>query len=167
MGTLTINDCYVMGTHSGMQNDGTLYVNGGTFESYGHGGIYFTGEGTTAYVRNATLKDSLTMPEGWEGTSQHNGAGFYIGGGSNENVYMDNCDIYGSAAYQMFVIKGSNNALYVSNSTINNLTGGDTKIRIDGNNKMYLGIGNNFTAEDTNNPDAVIVTNEVYVQEVA
>lgn len=167
MGTLTINDCYVMGTHSGMQNTGTLYVNGGIFESYGHGGIYFSGDNNTAYVRNAMLKDMLTMPEGWEGTSQHNGAGFYIGDGSNEKVYMDNCDIYGSAASQIFVIKGGNNALYVSNSTINKLTGGDTNIRIDAGNKLYLGRGNNFTAEDTNNPDAVIVTNEVYAQEVA
>ena len=33
-GTLTINDCYVMGTHSGVSNHGTLYVDGGTYEGY-------------------------------------------------------------------------------------------------------------------------------------
>ena len=168
-GTLTINDCYVMGTHSGVQNVGTLYVDGGTFESYGHGGIYFGGPGTTSYVRNATLKDSLTMPEGWEGTSQHNGAGFYIGGFTgqdNISVYMDNCNIYGSAS--QIVLRGSsgekNNTLYISNSNIYDLDGNTLSVRIDNDtHKLYLGTGNNFTADNTNRPSAVITTNETYI----
>ena len=170
LGTLTINDCYVLGTHSGLQNHGTLYVNGGTFESYGHGGIYFSGEGTTAYVRNATLNDVLTMPEGWEGTSQHNGAGFYIGGYAgrdNISVYMDNCKIYGSA--NQIVLRGSsgekNNTLYISNSNIYDLDGNTLSVRIDNDtHKLYLGTGNNFTADNTTRPSAVIATTETYIQ---
>ena len=162
-GILTINDCTVMGTHSGLSNYGVLYINGGTFEGYGHGGIYFVGDSKNAYVRNATLKNFLAMPEGYEENAGNNGAGFYCGG-TNGNIYMDSCDIYGSAPSQIFVIKGSNNALYVSNSAVHNLTGGDANIRIDESNMMYLGVGNNFTAENTNRPGNVIVTNEVYVQ---
>ena len=174
--TLTLNDCYVMGTHSGMQNSGTVYINGGTFEGYGHGGIYFSGTETTSYVRNATLRDMLRMPEGYTATASHNGAAFYIGGSSgrdNIKVYMDNCDIY-SGAYQI-ALRGAegekNNALYISNSTIHDTNGDDIKIRIDNStHKLYLGVGNNFTAENVfrsidgaSMASAVITTNETYI----
>ena len=161
-----MNNCYAMGTHSGMTSNGTLYVNGGTFEGYGHGGIYFSGTGTTAYVRDAILRD-CDMPDGYTSTHTRNGAGGYLGSDTKLKVYMDNCDIYGISASQIFVIKTTDNALYISNSTINNSNGGDANVRIDSGNTLYLGVGNNFTAEDTNNPEAVIVTDEVYVQGVA
>jgi hypothetical protein len=137
--TLTINDCYVFGTHSGMQNSGTIYVNGGTYEGYGHGGIYFGGTGTTAYVRNATLKDSPTMPDGYTATSQHNGAGFYIGGGEcNDNikVYMDNCKLVNTknlkTEYSIVLTSNyghKNSTLYIKNTKT------DKKIRVDGLNE--------------------------------
>lgn len=166
-GTLTINDCYAFGTHSGMSNVGTLRINGGTFEGYGHGGIYFSNTDSTAYVRDTILRD-CKMPEGYTATANRNGAGFYLGDNTTIKVYMDNCDVYGISASQIFVIKTNDNALYISNSTINNTNGGDANIRIDdGNNKLYLGVGNNFTAENTNRPSAVVVTNEVYAQNVA
>lgn len=170
VGTLTINDCYVDGTVEGLGNHGTLYVNGGTYESYGHGGIYFYGTVATAYVRNATLKDSLTMPDGYTATSQHNGAGFYIGGADNITVYMDNCKIYGSAS--QIVLRGSsgeqNNTLKISNSNLYDLDGDYLSVRIDNDtHKLYIGKGCNFTAENTTLPSAVIATDEVYVQGVA
>lgn len=164
-GTMTIHDCYSMGAHSGVSNLGTLYVNGGTYEGYGHGGFYFSGTGTTSYARNAVIRD-CDMPDGYTATSQRNGAGFYLGDATNVNVYMDNCDIYGTAASQIFVIKTTDNALYISNSTINNQNGGATNVRIDSGNTLYLGRGNNFDATNTNNPEAVVVTDEVY-REVA
>ena len=166
VGTLTINNTYVLGTHSGMSSSGTLYVNGGIFESYGHGGIYFNGTGKKSYVRNATIRD-CDMPEGYTATANNNGAGFYIGGGSerhNITVYMNNCDIYGR--YQPIVLRGSsgelNNTLYISLSRINT----DHKIRIDNDtHKLYSGIGNNFTAANTNLPSAFIQTGEIYTIE--
>ena len=166
LGTLTLNDCKVMGTHSGVESNGTLTVNGGTYEGYGHGGFYFSGNGETAYVMDAVMRD-CDMPDGYTATSNRNGAGFYLGGDGNNKVYMDNCDIYGISASQIIVIKTTDNTLYISNSTINNTNGGDANVRIDSGNTLYLGVGNNFTAEDTNNPSAVIVTDEVYVQGVA
>lgn len=165
-GTLTINDCHVMGAHSGLENHGTLYVNGGTYESYGHGGFYFAADDAISYVRNATIRD-CDMPDGYTATANRNGAGFYFGDCENGQVYMDNCEINGIAASQIFVIKGTNNTLHISNSTVNNTTGGDANVRIDdGGNMLYIGRGNNFTADNTNRPGAVIVTDEVYVQGV-
>ena len=172
-GTMILNDCYVLGTHSGVQSTRAITVNGGIYEGYGHGGIYFGGEGTTSYVRDAILRD-CDMPDGYTATSQRNGAGFYIGGGvgkDNISVYMDNCRISSLAESQTIVLRGSsgeqNNSLYISNSDIYTLDGRMGRIRIDNNtHKLYIGVGNNFTAEDTNNPEAVVATDEVY-REVA
>ena len=169
-GILTINDCYVMGINSGVSNYGTLYVNGGTYEGFGHGGFYFAGTATESWVRNATIRE-CEMPEGYTaGSGMDNNAGFYIGGSTgNDNikVYMDNCNIYGSS--QPIVLRGSsgekNNTLKISNSKINT----DKKIRIDNNDdnghKLYIGIGNNFTAADTTLESAVITENKSYIYE--
>lgn len=162
-GTLTLNNCYAMGTHSGVANHGALYVNGGTYEGYGHGGVYFGGAGTMSYVCDAIIRE-CDMPDGYTATANDNNAGFYIGGNDEANnikVYIDNCDIYGSR--QPIVLRGSsgeqNNTLYISNSTVNT----DAKIRIDNDtHKLYIGTGNNFTADNTNRPAAVIVTDNTY-----
>ena len=159
-GTLSISNAHVIGTHSGIQNGGTLYVNGGTYEGYGHGGIYFAVSDTVSKVKNATLTE-CDIPEGYTKTAGKNGAAFYIGGGSNMRVYMDNCYIDGSV--RSLVLRGTskeqNNSLYVSNCRINP----DIPIRIDNDtHKLYIGRGCNFTAEDTTRLAAVVKTNQVY-----
>ncbi|MBR5227356.1 MAG: hypothetical protein IKV94_01805 [Clostridia bacterium] len=167
-GTLNFNNCNVMGNHSGISNGGVLNINGGTYEGYGHGGIYFSAEGTTSYVCNATIRQ-CDMTEGYiDGGVGSNDAGFYVGGssnGSNMKIYMDNCDIYGEK--QPIVLRGTNgetnNTLYISNSTIN--LGSTNGIRIDNNtHKLYIGKGCNFTAMNTNLESAVVETNEVYIK---
>lgn len=177
-GQLTLNDCHAIGTHSGLSNHGALYVNGGTYEGYGHGGIYFSGTGTAAYVRNATLKDMLTMPDGYEATSSHNGAAFYIGGSAdaaNIKVYMDKCDLHGSS--NQGVLRGTsgekNNSLYISNSRLHDSDGNDIHLRLDGgNHTIYIGTGNSFAEENVEftageyaeqYPSSVFTTNDVYV----
>ena len=165
LNTLTLNNCYAFGTHSGIQNLGTLYVNGGTYEGYGHGGFYFSGNGTTSYVRDAIIRQ-CAMLDGYTATNSTNDAGLYIGGTvgmNNISVYMDNCDIYGSR--RPIVLRGTdgeqNNSLYISNSNINT----SAKIRIDNDtHKLYIGKGNNFTAENTTRPSSVIITDETYCQ---
>ena len=171
----------VYGTHSGMQNmsDAKLYVYGGTFDGFGHGGIYFCqGPNGEAYVQNATLKSGEY--NGKHDSSKFktwHGGSFYIGGGqdannSNNKVYMDRCTL-SSVSGTVGVLRGTsgetNNQLYISNSTIEN----GKKIRIDGKNKLFVGKGINITETDvTLNADsngntstfaeAVEFTNEEY-----
>lgn len=118
---LYIKNSYVYGTHSGITVKGEkLYVDGGTYESYSHGGIYICKGINQIY--NAILKE-CPLNEGYidDGRAGTNHAGLYIGGGSNINTYIDNCVIKGEI--QPIVVKdGSseiNNNLYISNSKIN------------------------------------------------
>ena len=166
-GISTINNCYAMGTHSGVSANGETTINGGTFESFGHGGIYFCGPGKTSYVRNAIIR-SCDMPEGYTYSEDNdNDTGFYIGGGvgaDNIVVYMDNCDIYGEK--YPIVLRGTsgekNNTLYISNSRIYS----EKRIRIDTlTHKLYLGVGNNFDESNTQIQKCVIKTDNVYVKE--
>jgi len=167
-GNLKVNNCYVMGTHSGIQSEGTISVNGGIYESFGHGGIYFVGSGTTSYVNNSTFQ-GCEMPEGYITNTSSNEAGVYIGGSAESNnitVYMDNNKIYGLQS--PIVLRGTsgeqNNTLYISNSKIN--LNASNKIRIDNDtHKLYIGSGCNFGADNTTNPSAVIVTEEIYTKE--
>lgn len=169
-GTLMLNNCTITGTHTAVDTSGAIYVNGGTYESYGHGGIYFATT-TTSYVRNATLR-CCDMPDGYTAISAGNGSAFYMNpngyngdaGSGTQRVYMDKCYLYGITRV-IAMADSDNNELYISNSTINQVDNSVTKIRIDGlSHKLYIGVGNNFTADDTNLAEAVIMTNETYIQ---
>ncbi len=163
-GTLYINDAHVIGTHTGLQSEGPLYIKGGTFEGYGHGGIYFVGDNVVSYVRDAVITE-CDIPEGYVNTAGKNGAAFYVGGGSNMKVYLDNCKIIGSKRH--FVLRTSssykekNNTVYLSNCKV--ATDADILVRIDdAGHQVYIGKGCNFTAKNTNRPDAVVVTKDIY-----
>ena len=148
-GIMTLKNCNVYGAHSGIRSPGTLYIDGGIYEGYGHGGIYFAGGNTTSYVKNATIRFT-DMKVGYaDSVAGTNSAGFYIGGANQIIVYMDNCELYGPRYPAVLRSSGgeSNNALYISNSDVN--TGEGIYLRNDGStNKIYIGIGNNFNAED-------------------
>ena len=164
MGVATVKNCDVTGTHSGISSSGTLYVDGGTYQSIGHGGVYVSGNGKTSYIQNATLK--ACEYEGAYNVSPEtsNNTGFYVGGSLGQDnlvVYIDNCDFYGDRA--PFALRGTdgeqNNSIYISNSRIS----GDSKIRIDNDtHRLYLGKGNAFTAENITRPSRVFVTEDVY-----
>ena len=178
-GDLTLYNCYAKGTDQGVASVGTLYVNGGTYEGYIHGGFYFVGTDSVSYVENASIKNcewdfDLEKPSNW---SSFNSA-FYIGTNPNVTVYMNNCDIW--TWIKGFTFRSgngeANNVLYISNSEIKSLYSnaygekGDTCIRIDAtnpNNKLFIGRGCNFTADDVAyNGDTSGVTNtdEVYTR---
>ena len=160
----------VYGVHSGLQNSAgaKLYIYGGTFDGYGHGGIYFSqGENGEAYVENATIKSGEYKGKHDESKfSPAHGGSFYIGGGtkannSNNKVYMNGCTIT-SVKGTMGVLKGSsgeiNNQLYISNSTIES----GKKMRIDENQKLFVGKGTNITEANVSSVDRVEFTNEEY-----
>ena len=101
---LTLNNCNVSGSIAGAQVYGTLYVNGGTYEGYGHGGFYLTGANMVAYIRDAIIRE-CGMSEGYSTNMYSNYAGAYFGGASGMTIYMDNCNIQG--ATQPLVLRGS------------------------------------------------------------
>lgn len=145
-GTMTLKNCNVYGAHSGIRNSGTLYIDGGVYEGYGHGGFYFAGGDTTSYVKNATVRFT-DMKVGYaDSVAGTNSAGFYIGGANNIVVYMDNCKLYGPKYTGVLRSSGreTNNTLYISNSEDN-----DKYIRNDvTRNYVYVGVGNTFNADN-------------------
>jgi hypothetical protein len=160
-----ITNCIVYGTHSGLQNKGNLYINGGIYGGFCHGGIYFChGAEYEAFVNDATIRCGY-----YEGQFDYSNresdvlGSFYIGGGtSNVTSYLDNC-IFDTEYGNAFVIRGSsgetNNTVNVSNSTILN----NKIVRVDNEtHKLNIGVGCNFTAADVDNPNYAEVTNELY-----
>jgi len=163
-GSLELYDCYVWGAHAGITAKGSVYVDGGTYDGYGHGAFYLAGAGTTSYFYNATI-NWAPMREGTfaDVIAGTNGAGFYIGGASNITAYFDNCKINAIDGSQ-YVYKGEevpfygivlrssggekNNSVYVSNSEFMYCTryayriGNSSK---DTNLRVYSGVGNDYS----------------------
>ena len=158
-GTITLNNCYVSGTYTGVNNLGTLYINGGIYEGYEYGGLNFYASETTSYIRNATIRQ-CSLADGYTQNLDSKNVGFRVAAFSNILIYMDNCDIYGSQL--VGTITGSYNSLYISNSRINE----DAIFNLSSStHKIYIGRGNNFTADDINRPTSGIETDEVYIFE--
>ena len=102
-------DTDVEGIHSGCSNDAHLYVRGGTFTGWTHGGLYMssgdfpnvengrTGEGYLNYINDAVLRCGYfgRHAEEIKATGQFFGASAYIGSGKNITGYLDGCTIGG------------------------------------------------------------------------
>ena len=157
-GSLEMYDCYVWGAHAGVTTQGSLYIDGGTYEGFGHGGLYIAGSSTTNYIYNATL-NWAPMREGLtsDAVAGTNGAALYVGGGSNITTYIDNCDFNtldatghtyknNPLAFYAVVLRDSggekNNTVYISNSTV--LDAKTQAFRIGNTMKVYSGVGNNY-----------------------
>jgi len=164
------NNAVVYGTHSGLSNIGKLYINGGTYAGFCHGGIYFAhGSVGEAFVNDATIRCGYYEGEFdySEKTADILGS-FYIGGGTSENnsnvtAYLDNC-IIDSETGSAFVLRGTsgetNNTINISNPTILN----NRVIRIDPNlgHKLNIGVGGESIFSLVNNSEYAEVTNELY-----
>lgn len=162
-GKLELNNCYVWGAHAGVTCKGELAINGGTYEGYGHGGLYFSG--STANIKNAKLYWA-EMKEGCiaDSVAGTNGAGFYVGGASNITMYMDNCDVYGTLYGVVIRSSGGekNNNLYVSNSTVE---GSRFAFRIQKSNSTLLvhtGVGNTFSSPVIDYSISLVETEDSY-----
>ena len=161
-GTLTLKNCTVRGTHAGITSKGALYIDGGSYSGYGHGGVYIGSEGVSSYIKNARLFDG-PMPDGYiaDSIAGTNGAGMYVGGASNVSVYVDNCEIEG--VYYSVVMRNSggetNNSLYISNSTLVQSRYIRTRTS-SGALKVYLGLNNVIGGEKAVDYDAAKVVTE-------
>lgn len=162
-GNLELNNCYVWGAHSGINSIGALTIDGGTYEGYGHGGIYFSGD--EANIRNAKI-NWAEMKDGYvsDEVAGTNGAGMYVGATSNANIYIDNCNFYGTL-YGV-VLRGSggeeNNMIYISNS---DMEFGRYSFRMSSySSRVYIGTGNGFDKNTTSLAGNCIETTESYAQ---
>lgn len=167
-----------------------LYVKGGIFKGYSHGGFYFAhGSTGIAYINDATtmcggydgefvdhyLNGENNIPHSPSGQKTDPLGAMYIGGGSEINnfnitVYMDNCT-FGDLGYPI-VLRGSseekNNTLNMSNCKFLNSTTNNDKyrIRIDNNtHTLNVGIGNDLSEVELNQdsvPSRLIHTDQLY-----
>lgn len=158
-GICHLRNAEINGTHSGVTNNGKLYVDGGLYTGYSHGGFYFAhGADGVAYVNDATLRDGHyegIFTDVFSGNTEGIGTlgGFYIGGGSGENnsnvtVYLDGCTF--DVVNRAFVLRGTdgetNNTVNISNSTV--LDAANHPIRIDNDTlRLNIGIGGNITPD--------------------
>ena len=160
-GHLIMENCYVDGSHAGVTVQGTVYVNGGTYNGYGHGGIYLSGTAGPHYFYNADF-NWAPMQEGSvsDVVAGTNGAGFYIGGTSNQTAYFDNCNFnmidangetYKGSVLPFYgiVLRTSggekNTSVYLSNCYVKAAT--TQMFRGNGTNGhiVYNGIGNDWS----------------------
>ncbi len=167
-----------------------LYVKGGIFKGYSHGGFYFAhGIDGIAYINDATtmcggydgefvdyyLKGENNIPHSPSGQKTAPLGAVYIGGGSDISssditVYMDNCT-FGDLGYPI-VLRGTdgeqNNTLNMSNCKFLNSTTNNDKyrIRIDNNtHTLNVGIGNDLSEIGLNQdsiPSRLIHTSQLY-----
>lgn len=153
-GTAYLDNVEMNGTHSGIQNGGAakLYINGGVYTGFCHGGIYFCqGPEGEAFVNDATLRAGC-----YEGVFDYSElqddkfSAVYIGGGPdsvNITAYMDGCRIDGTDGNTSIVVRGTsgeqNNTLNVSNCT---LVDPSKWIRVDNDTlRINIGVGTNIT----------------------
>lgn len=162
LGEVTIKNSYAYGSHSGIYSTGTLLVDGGTYEGYAFGGIYYRGSNTTNYLKNATVKYSIVKDGSDLGTGGSNNTALYVGGGSGNKIYIDKCTL--DAPFYPVNIKSNNdennNAVYISNT---NALGFSKYFRNDGStNKIYIGVNNNFDIINTYLESGSVKTNDDY-----
>ena len=173
-GSLTLKNCSAYGTHSGMQllPGSHTHATGGTFEGVGHGGIYFSHAGGSAFIQDAEIKNVKyrgAYKTTYEYLNQYGVAAMYIGsvdGNGGISVYMDNCGIDGSGPFangaEPIRFRDSeneqNNAVYMSNCTVM----GDGNIRFgNSSHRLYHGLSNRILTE-SNMAECLVQTSSVY-----
>ena len=165
-GETHLTNCVCVGTHSAaMTTEGTLYINGGEFTGFCHGGVYVSTSECDVFINDAIVRCG-----NYEGEFDYSGktaeiyGSMYICGSANSNnitAYLDGCTIEHNGEHPI-VMRGTdgeqNNTINISNSNI----GGGT-IRIDNDTlKLNVGIGTNITTDMIENPARAEFTGELY-----
>lgn len=175
-GNTTVKNCNITGSLAAVDvTNAGLFVDGGTYSGYGHGGFYLIGDETNpAYIYNATIVNLDENPGGYETLEEMtNEAGIYIGGSNSVDTpssfnfitYMDNCKILNTR--QAIVIRGTvgeaGHRVYVSNININD----GSYIRIDSDtHKLFVGENCNFDNDDYRVNSTTVLTPEQMAQRV-
>lgn len=186
-GIMHLKNVDVLGTHSGCTSSGKLYVSGGTFCGFCHGGFYIVRneDGGEAFINDALIKcgnynqvldeDGETVLFGHfvdkYATEEMLGkiyAATYVGY-DNNTAYFDGCTFDHAGVHFCVVLRGSsgeqNITVNISNSTI----GDDGWIRVDNEtHTLNVGVGTDITADKirdkngTSQPGWVVFTNKLY-----
>lgn len=165
-GDLELYDCYVWGAHAGVTTKGGLTIDGGTYEGYGHGGLYISSTAKDVSIKNAKIYWA-EMKNGYvaDDVAGTNGAGLYIGGASNITVYMDHCEIYGTLYGVVLRSSGGekNNNVYISNSSVEGSRYGFRIQRSQATTLLvYKGVGNTFCSPAIDYSANLIETEDSY-----
>ena len=162
-GTAYLVDVTVNATHSGVENHGKLYVFGGDYTSFCHGGFYLGGDAECeAYINDAIIRGGHYYEDGLLDATALAGDKYgclYIGGGTTANnitAYLDGCTFDASDCHRSIIIRGSsgeqNNTINISNSTVMIGTLNEDAIRIDNaTHKLNVGIGTNINTDSLKN----------------
>ena len=167
-GTAILNNTDVTGTISGFSNNSNaqVYVNGGIFTGYSHGGFYLChGADGIAYINDALIRCG-----NYDGIFDYSGnvvsgsgyvvaplASMYVGGGENENnsnitAYMDGCTFDGPGSYSL-VLRGNSGETGITVNISNSAIANGKLIRVDNStHKLRVGFGNGFTSENIDHP---------------
>ena len=165
-GVVRLNNCYTYGMHSGGVIKGELYIDGGQYNGYSHGGLYISNGGKVTQIKGAVIQEA-PLADGYidDGKAGTNHAGVYIGGSNNMKIYIDNCQFYG--VQQPIVMKDNagngNNSLYISRSSIN-LDYTHYGVRNDGSSHITFGVGNNFDEKSLKYNRNFTHTEDIYAQ---
>ena len=165
-GVIRLNNCYTYGMHSGGVIKGELYIDGGQYNGYSHGGLYISNGGKVTQIKGAVIQEA-PLADGYidDGKAGTNHAGIYIGGSSNMSIYVDSCQFFG--VQQPIVMKDNagngNNSLYISRSSIN-LDYTHYGVRNDGSSHITFGIGNNFDEKSLKYNRNFTHTEDIYAQ---
>ena len=103
-GTCVARDTDAEGVHAGVLNDGNMYIQGGIFTGWTHGGIYCCGNSTSNDVTNLNYINDAVIRCGYSGQFanelQAEGYRFagclYIGSSSHARVFIDGAEIGGT-----------------------------------------------------------------------
>ena len=122
-----LKDTNVFGVTSGIQNHGTLYIDGGYLRAPGHGGLYnsdnsATEVGAKAYVCNATFAQAVGNYKEFDTT--YTGASGAIYDGYGGSAWFDNCTFKKGPVVSKYASDDQDNdkggIVYVSNSSSEN-----------------------------------------------
>jgi len=162
-GTAYLENVTVNATHSGISSHGKLYVFGGDYTSFCHGGFYLNGDAECeAYINDAIIRGGHYYEDGLLDATALAGDKYgclYIGGGPDSNnitAYLDGCTFDASDCHRSIIIRGSsgeqNNTINISNSTVMTGTLNEDAIRIDNaTHKLNVGIGTNINTDSLKN----------------
>ena len=137
-------------------------MHGGTFEGYAYSGMYFTHESSgEAYVENATIRKGEYKGKHDKSKIATKDDGSLKLNSTNMEVFVDRCKLTTTGTNTIVLSDADgekNSKLYISNSTIEN----GKKVRIDENQKLFVGKGTNITTANVSSADRVEFTNEEY-----